>query len=110
MVPTLLLTTVGRRSGKERTTPLVYVRDGDRFVVANARPAGERRNPWVLNLRAAGKGVVKLRKQIVNVAARELADSDAEQWWPLLVRRWQAFEDHYAATGERTVFVLEAVE
>ena len=56
VVPTLLLTLVGRHSGEEHTTPLVYVRDDARFVVANARPAGERTNPWVLNLRSAGRG------------------------------------------------------
>jgi len=55
-VPTLLLTTVGRITGLERTTPLVFVPDGDRFIVANACPAGEGRKPWILNLRAAGHG------------------------------------------------------
>lgn len=54
-VPTLLLTTVGRRSGQARTTPLVCIHDSGNYVVANARPAGERRNPWVLNLRASGQ-------------------------------------------------------
>lgn len=106
-VPTLLLTTVGRRSGEERTTPLVYVRDDDRFVVANARPAGERRNPWVLNLRASGQGRIRLRKETHRVTARELDDSEVERWWPLLVKVWPAFGEHYASTGERTVFALE---
>lgn len=40
-LPTLLLTTVGRRSGQDRTVPLVYVREGGAFVVANARPASD---------------------------------------------------------------------
>lgn len=44
-VPTLLLTTRGRRSGEPRTVPLVYVRDGGSYVVANARPPGERATP-----------------------------------------------------------------
>jgi deazaflavin-dependent oxidoreductase (nitroreductase family) len=108
-VPTLLLTTVGRRSGVERTVPLVYVRDGERFVVANARPAGERRNPWVLNLRAAGAGRIRVGRLEMPVVARELGGDALERWWPDLVAAWPAFGDHYAATGERAVFVLEPV-
>lgn len=107
VVPSLLLTTVGRRSGRERTVPLVYVRDGDRLVVANARPEGERRNPWVLNLRAAGGGRVRIGGRTTDVDAREAAGEEIERLWPLLVEAWPAFREHYAATGDRTVFVLE---
>ncbi|MEE8331039.1 MAG: nitroreductase/quinone reductase family protein [Acidimicrobiia bacterium] len=110
VVPTLLLTTVGRRSGQERTIPLVYVRDGNRFLVANARPAGERDNPWVLNLRAAARGQVKVKGQNVLVKSRELSASEAEIWWPALVEVWPAFSEHYAATGDRSVFELQPVD
>ena len=106
-VPTLLLTTIGRRSGQERTTPLIYVRDGDRYIVANARPAGERRNPWALNLRAAQEGRIKVRGEVFLVAAEELDRHAIERWWPALVEVWPAFGDHFAATGERAVFVLK---
>jgi deazaflavin-dependent oxidoreductase (nitroreductase family) len=106
-VPTLLLTTVGRRSGRDRTIPLVYVRKGDDFVVANARPAGEAKNPWVFNLRAAGRGRVTVQGTTVEVTSREPEAAEIERLWGELVDVWPAFGEHYAATGERTVFVLE---
>lgn len=106
-VPTLLLTTRGRVTGQERTIPLVYVTDGRWFIVANARPAGERRNPWVSNLRAASQGHIRHRGDVIPVQAYELDDSEAEHYWSALIEVWPAFEEHYAATGERTVFVLE---
>lgn len=106
-VPTLLLTVAGRRTGVERTTPLVYVRDGGNFIVANARPAGERRNPWVLNLRAAGRAHIEVGRRVLVVLAGELDAEETGQWWPSLTRVWPAFAEQYAATGERTVFVLE---
>lgn len=106
-LPTLLLTTVGRHSGRERTIPLIYIQDGDRFVVANARPVGERPNPWVTNLRASRVGVVTLGGRSVAVAARELDEAEVEIWWPALKAVWPAFDQHYAATGERTVFMLD---
>jgi deazaflavin-dependent oxidoreductase (nitroreductase family) len=106
-VPTLLLTTVGRRSGRDRTIPLVYLRDGVDYVVANARPAGERPNPWVVNLGAAGGGRIRVLGETVEVSARQPEGAEAERLWNDLVGIWPAFEEHYAATGERTVFVLE---
>ena len=105
-VPTILLTTVGRRSGEERTTPLVYVEDGSDYIVCNARPAGERRNPWVYNLRAAASGRIQHRGRTIEVTAEELNGTELEQWWPKIVDVWPAFADHYANTGERTMFRL----
>ena len=43
--PVLLLTTTGRRTGKARTVPLLYIRDGDRLVICNVNPGFERPNP-----------------------------------------------------------------
>jgi len=106
-VPTLLLTTVGRKSGTKRTTPLIFVPNGSGYIVANARPAGERRNPWVLNLRASGQGQVRRRGRTVQVTARELGEDELQTWWPEMTAVWPAFADHYANTGERTMFSLE---
>lgn len=106
VLPTVLLTVAGRRSGLERTVPLVFVRDGGSFVVGNARPAGERRNPWVANLLAAGRGRLQHRRDVFEVTAREVGPEEVDVWWPQLVEVWPAFADHFAATRERTVFVL----
>lgn len=106
-VPSLLLTVKGRRTGQDRTVPLVFVRDGKRYVVGNARPAGERRNPWLANLEAAGQARIQHGKHLMTVHARKLDDAEAQQWWPALVGVWPAFAEEFAATGERTVFILE---
>lgn len=109
-LPTLMLTVVGRRSGSEHTIPLVYVSDGERYIVGNARPAGERRNPWVLNLRAAGEARVLVHKSEFDVMARELEGDELDRCFDALTRVWPAMSDHYAATGERSVFVLEPID
>ena len=108
-VPTLLLTTPGRRSGVDRTVPLVYVGDGSGYVVANARPAGERINPWVLNLRAAGQARIRRGGRLLEVKAEELDEARVAEWWPALVGAWPVFAEHCAATGDRTVFRLELI-
>jgi F420H(2)-dependent quinone reductase len=53
--PILLLTTIGRRTGKRRTRPLAYVRDGDRFVLCASNGGSPRHPGWYHNLRAAGR-------------------------------------------------------
>lgn len=108
-VPTLLLTTVGRRSGRNRTVPLVYLRCDDGYIVANARPPGERINPWVLNLRTAGFGSIRVRGEFRRVRACEFDEPQIERWWPDLVDVWPAFGTHYAASGERAVFGLKVI-
>ncbi len=106
-VPTLVLRSRGRRTGKERATPLIYVVDDDSFIVANARPEGERTNPWILNLRASPEATVTVEGESTPVRAVELETPDMERWWPELVALWPAFADHFAATGDRTLFRLE---
>jgi deazaflavin-dependent oxidoreductase (nitroreductase family) len=107
LVSTLLLTVAGRHSGVARTIPLIYVRGGTRLVVANARPASERPNPWVANLRAAGEAEIKLSGRSFEVVAHEMTDAQLATWWPELTSLWPPFEQHYVATGERTGFALE---
>ena len=52
-LPTLFLTTVGRKTGKERITPLLYVRDGDRIIVAGSNWGQTHHPAWALNLKAS---------------------------------------------------------
>lgn len=110
VVPTLLVTTIGRRTGQTRSVPLVYVRDGDNFVVGNARPENERTNPWVLNLREMSKTTIHVHGADVMVEVRELDVTDADRLWPSLVRIWPALDQFYMATGQRSVFSLQPVD
>jgi deazaflavin-dependent oxidoreductase (nitroreductase family) len=68
--PVLLLTTTGRRTGKARTVPLLYLRDGDRMVICNVNPGFERPNPWILNLRARPRAQVQIGRDTIPVRAR----------------------------------------
>ena len=60
LFPTLLLTTTGRRSGKPRTTPLIYRRDGSRLVVSSENFGQRRPAAWPLNLLADPHATVQL--------------------------------------------------
>jgi F420H(2)-dependent quinone reductase len=105
-VPTLLLDHVGRKSGKQFTTPLLYLEDGPRLVVV-ASQGGLPRNPqWFHNLMANPATTVSLRgERNRQVNARE---SEPEEWaelWPRLVDLYADF-DSYQAWTEREIPVV----
>jgi deazaflavin-dependent oxidoreductase (nitroreductase family) len=92
----LLLDHVGARSGKRRTTPLVYMPDGESYVIVAAK-AGHPANPsWLHNLRAHPDTEVQIGSRRVKVHAREAATAERQRLWPLAAtynshwRRYQA--------------------
>ncbi len=102
----LLLTTTGRRTGRTCTTPVFYARSDGRYLVCNVRPAGERANPWVLNLRACPVATIQVGSEVINCAARELVDAELQSRWPQLVALWPAYQKHFERSGQRAVFEL----
>lgn len=107
--PTLLLTTTGRKTGKPRTTPLFYLRDGERVIVCNVNPGFERPNPWTLNIRAHPKVQAQIGAQKQRYRAREATPAEIEQYWPQLVQIWPAYRRHFERSGQRAIFVLQPV-
>jgi len=107
--PVLLLTTTGRRSGLERTVPLLYCGDADRLIVCNVNPGFERPNPWTLNLRAEPHARVQLRRDVFDVTAREASPEEVERYWPRLTQIWPAYHAFYRRGGKRSIFILQRV-
>jgi deazaflavin-dependent oxidoreductase (nitroreductase family) len=104
----LLLTTLGRRSGQRRVTPLLYVEDGERFVVV-ASNAGDDRHPgWLLNLRKQPAVEIQIGSQHIRVQAHEANDAESERLWPKLLSSYEHFRDYRTHTQRHIpVVVLE---
>ena len=103
----LILTTTGRRTGRLRTVPLLYIKDGDRLVVCNVNPGFERPNPWVLNLRTKPHAQVQIGRSVVRMRARPASGHELDRYWPQLTQLWPAYQGFYDKGGQRSVFVLE---
>lgn len=101
----LLLTTVGRRSGTERTTPLLYIEDGDRLVVIGSNAGDEKDPAWWLNLQAQPRARVQVRKQRFDVVARRADPAETERLWPKLVAAYSYF-DRYREKTRRDIPVI----
>lgn len=96
--PMLLLHTVGRRSGQPRTTPLLYVPDGDRWLIVASNAGDDRPPAWWLNARDAGEATIQVGRARHRVSVR--AASEAER--PGLWKRCCDQYPNYAAYEKRT--------
>ncbi len=104
---TLLLTTIGRRSGEKRTTPVMYLEDGDRFVITSENFGQERPAAWPLNLEANPEATVQVGRRKVEVLGRRANEGEADRYWPRFVATWPAHESYRRRSGVRKTFVLE---
>jgi len=99
--PTLLLTVTGRKSGKPRTVPLVYIRDQDRnqFVVAAAYSGSDTHPTWWLNLRAHPHATIRINNHTHSVRAEHITEPDERtRLWNQLVQMYPYFTDYQQRT------------
>ena len=86
-VPVLLLTVVGRKSGRRLTVPLTYLKDGDRLVVAASRAGFDQHPLWYLNLVATPDVEVQTGADVRPMRAHTADDAERADYWPKLVAR-----------------------
>jgi deazaflavin-dependent oxidoreductase (nitroreductase family) len=103
--PVLLLHHVGRRSGEERTTPLIYLRDGEDLVIVASMGGTPKHPAWFHNLTDRPATEVELRGGRRAVTARVAGAEERARLWPRLVERHPAFAD-YQARAEREIPVV----
>jgi deazaflavin-dependent oxidoreductase (nitroreductase family) len=97
-VDVLLLESVGRRSGRSRITPLLYLVDGSRWIVVASNAGDDRHPAWWRNLQARPDAAIQIRDTHHKVRARRATPEEAERLWPRLVAAYR----HYDAYRERT--------
>ncbi|HKJ25183.1 MAG TPA: nitroreductase family deazaflavin-dependent oxidoreductase [Myxococcota bacterium] len=96
--PMLLLHTVGRKTGAPRTTPLLYVRDGERFLVVASNAGDDRAPAWWLNARAAGEATIQVGTERHRVAVRAASEAERPALWKHCCEQYP----NYATYEKRT--------
>lgn len=104
--PTLLLTVTGRTTGRERTVPLVYVMDGERFVVAAAYAGSDRDPAWWLNLQAEPTATVEVRRSRIPVRATPAGPDERETLWHRLVAMYPSFTEYQQRTARQIPVII----
>ena len=109
MVPTLLLTTTGRKSGRELTLPLIFGKSGSDYVVVASKGGAPAHPAWYLNLEANPIADVELRGgEHRNVKARIAEGEERAELWRKVNEMYSGFDDYSArTTRDIRLFVLE---
>ena len=100
----LLLTNVGRKSGKTYTTPLQYLPDGETFLVAGTNGGSPVHPQWYLNLLAHPQTTVQVGRKIIPVTARTATAEERPRLWGLFTRF-----DYFAAYERKTAREIPVV-
>jgi deazaflavin-dependent oxidoreductase (nitroreductase family) len=103
--PTLLLTTIGRKSGKERMQALIYAEDGDDFLVVASKGGSPDHPSWYLNLLTTPRVSVQVRDQRFEADAFPADDAERPRLWAIVSSVWPNY-DVYATRTTRKIPVV----
>jgi len=104
--PMLLLDHVGARSARKRTTPLVYVRDGENVVVVASKGGHPKHPAWFHNLRANPDATVQIGAERLPVHARVATPAERERLWPEAVRIYGPYRSYQERTEREIPLVI----
>jgi deazaflavin-dependent oxidoreductase (nitroreductase family) len=105
-VKLLLLHHVGRKSGRQRVTPLIYLRDDDRLVIVASKGGSDKHPAWFHNLMANPDTRVELPGEKRAVRAREATEAERAGLWPRLVDMYRPYESYQTYTDRKIPLVV----
>ena len=104
----LILTTKGRRSGQSRSTPLIYQRHGDDYVVVASKGGAPEDPAWYLNLESDPEVTVQVQGDRFKAGARTASPDEKPELWRIMTGAWPAYDDYQRNTSrDIPVVVLE---
>jgi len=105
---TLILTTTGRQSGEQRSTPLIYGQRGDDYLVVASKGGAPAPPAWYLNLEANPEVQVQVKGDRFTARARTATSDEKPDLWKTMVGHWPAYDEYQEKTDrEIPVVVLE---
>jgi deazaflavin-dependent oxidoreductase (nitroreductase family) len=101
-----ILTTIGRKSGEPRDSPLLFLQEGQRILLV-ASQGGRATNPmWYLNLAANPRVTFQTKAGRYELIARDANDAEREQYWPKLDAMYPDFVNYRSYTDRKIPIVI----
>ena len=100
--PLLLLTHIGAKTGRKRTNPVAYFRDGDRYVVVASKGGAPSNPDWYYNLLANPKVTIEVGTTQLEVTAKKADSAERNRLWAMVKERNPAFKEYEKKTS-RTI-------
>lgn len=104
--PVLLLDHVGRKSGKRRTAPVLYLIDGDDVVIVASRGGSDATPAWWLNLQANPATEVQIGAERRRVTARQATREEKDKLWPRLLEMFPDYGVYQSRTAREIPVVI----
>ncbi|MBB2744095.1 UNVERIFIED_ORG: deazaflavin-dependent oxidoreductase (nitroreductase family) [Microbispora rosea subsp. rosea] len=105
-----ILTTKGRKSGRPRSTPLIYQPYGDAYLVVASKGGADEHPLWYLNLQAEPEVEFQIKGDRFKARARTATSEERPDMWRTMAATWPAYDEYATKTGrEIPVVVIERV-
>ncbi len=104
--PVLLLTTIGRKSGRPQTAPLLYLQDGDRYVVVGSKGGMSHDPLWCKNLDANPRVEIEVGNRKMAMLAHRATPEEKAPLWPRLVAMYGSYADYQARTTRQIPVII----
>jgi deazaflavin-dependent oxidoreductase (nitroreductase family) len=105
-VPTLLLTTTGKKSGKETTTPLIYGKAGESLVIVASKGGAPDHPMWYTNLAANSRVTVQVGEETFSGTARTAGADEKPALWKTMTAIWPAYDEYQTKTDREIPVVV----
>ena len=102
----LLLTTTGRRSGEQTTTPLIFGMDGDNPVIVASKGGAPEHPGWYRNLVKNPAAHVQIKGEKFPVRARDAEGEERERLWKMMNGEWRHYEEYQEKTDRQIPVVI----
>jgi deazaflavin-dependent oxidoreductase (nitroreductase family) len=107
--PVLLLTTTGRKSRKQRTTPLLYVEDNGQYVIVASVGGAPKHPAWYLNLGASPAATIQIGSRKIAVSATTATAEERPRLWALATQMYPGYDAYQAKTSREIPIVVLTV-
>ena len=104
--PVLLLSTVGRKTGVERTTPLLYAMDSKDYAIVASYGGAPKHPDWFLNLQANPETSIEVGGRKINVRAEVATPEDKPRLWAKLTEMYPTYDDYQKKTDREIPVVI----
>jgi deazaflavin-dependent oxidoreductase (nitroreductase family) len=104
----LLLTTLGRKSGEQRTTPLIHRTDGEHWIVVASKGGAPEHPSWYENLLADPDATIQVKGELIDVRASTAAGDERTRLWSLMTEVWPAYDEYQTKTDREIPIVVFA--
>ena len=102
----LLLNSIGRKTGNKRTTPLLYIRDGNNYVVIASAGGSEKNQAWFYNLQSNPQTTIQVRGNTLKVVAEQATPEEKSRLWAQLSEITPTYDNYQKGTSRDIPIII----